>query len=75
MLIVLPTWVNLLLKAYAFIGIFGQNGSINSFQVTAPHVSLRFLLYLCSQLHRVAIYDFADLNVLDDLDPNLINAS
>ena len=31
MLIVLPTWVNLLLKAYAFIGIFGQNGSINSF--------------------------------------------
>ena len=31
MLIVLPTWVNLLLKAYAFIGIFGQDGSINSF--------------------------------------------
>ena len=26
MLIILPTWINLLLKAYAFIGIFGQNG-------------------------------------------------
>ena len=31
MLIVLPTWINLLLKAYAFIGIFGQDGSINQF--------------------------------------------
>ena len=31
MLIILPTWVNLLLKAYAFIGIFGQHGSINQF--------------------------------------------
>lgn len=31
MLIILPTWVNLLLKAYAFMGIFGQQGGINSF--------------------------------------------
>src|SRR3712207_8706826 len=29
--IILPTWVNLLLKAYAFMGIFGQQGGINSF--------------------------------------------
>ena len=65
MLIVLPTWVNLLLKAYAFIGIFGQNGSINSFLsfLGSPQADplYRFLLYLCSQLHRVAIYDFTDL--------------
>lgn len=31
LLIILPTWINLLLKAYAFIGIFGKNGLINSF--------------------------------------------
>ena len=31
MLIILPTWINLLLKAYAFIGIFGQDGAINQF--------------------------------------------
>ena len=31
MLVVLPTWINLLLKAYAFMGIFGQQGSINDF--------------------------------------------
>ena len=31
MLIILPTWINLLLKAYAFIGIFGQSGAVNGF--------------------------------------------
>lgn len=31
LLIILPTWVNLLLKAYAFIGIFSQTGSVNNF--------------------------------------------
>ncbi|GKQ43003.1 spermidine/putrescine ABC transporter permease [Companilactobacillus sp. RD055328] len=31
LLIILPTWINLLLKAYAFIGIFSHDGSVNSF--------------------------------------------
>lgn len=31
LLIILPTWINLLLKAYAFIGIFGKNGLLNNF--------------------------------------------
>lgn len=31
LLIVLPTWINLLLKAYAFIGILGNNGLVNKF--------------------------------------------
>ena len=30
-LIILPTWINLLLKAYAFIGIFSQSGTVNHF--------------------------------------------
>ena len=30
-LIILPTWINLLLKAYAFIGIFSQSGTVNNF--------------------------------------------
>ncbi len=33
MLIILPTWVNLLLKAYAFIGIFSVHGSVNHFLI------------------------------------------
>lgn len=31
LLIILPTWINLLLKAYAFIGIFGKYGLVNNF--------------------------------------------
>lgn len=31
MLVILPTWINLLLKAYAFIGLFAIHGSVNDF--------------------------------------------
>ncbi len=31
LLTILPTWINLLLKAYAFIGIFSQSGVVNQF--------------------------------------------
>lgn len=30
-LIILPTWINLLLKAYAFIGLLSQSGTVNQF--------------------------------------------
>lgn len=31
LLIILPTWINLLLKAYAFIGLLSQTGTLNNF--------------------------------------------
>ncbi|GBG93744.1 spermidine/putrescine ABC transporter permease protein [Ligilactobacillus salitolerans] len=31
LLVILPTWISLLLKAYAFIGIFGIHGGVNQF--------------------------------------------
>ena len=68
MLIVLPTWVNLLLKAYAFIGIFLGVAPQQilftdfSFIFVASYIELPFMI--------LPIF-----NVLDDLDPNLINAS
>jgi len=80
MLIVLPTWINLLLKAYAFIGIFGQDGSINQF-LSFIGVGPRQILFTDFSFIFVASYielPFMILpifNVLDDLDPNLINAS
>lgn len=80
MLIVLPTWVNLLLKAYAFMGIFGQQGGINS-----------FLLFIGIGPQQILFTDFAFIfvaayielpfmilpifNALDDIDHNVINAS
>ena len=80
MLIVLPTWVNLLLKAYAFIGIFGQGGSINQF-LSFIGIGPQQILFTDFSFIFVASYielPFMILpifNVLDDLDPNLINAS
>ena len=80
MLIILPTWINLLLKAYAFIGIFGQNGSINSFlgffgvgpqQILFTDFSFIFVAsYIELPFMILPIF-----NALDDLDSNLIHAS
>lgn len=71
MLIILPTWINLLLKAYAFIGIFGQNGSINQFlefigigSQQLLFTDFSFIIYLCRKLHRAPLYDFADFQCL-----------
>jgi len=80
MLIILPTCINLLLKAYAFIGIFGQNGSINQF-LEFIGIGSQQLLFTDFSFIFVASYielPFMILpifNVLDDMDNNLINAS
>ena len=66
MLVILPTWVNLLLKAYAFMGIFGQQGGILftdfSFIFVASYIEIPFMI--------LPIF-----NALDDLDENIVNAS
>lgn len=80
MLIILPTWVNLLLKAYAFIGIFGQHGSINQF-LTFMGLGSQQILFTDFSFVTVASYieiPFMILpifNALDDIDPHLIHAS
>lgn len=80
MLIILPTWVNLLLKAYAFIGIFGQHGWVNQF-LEFIGLGAQQILFTDFSFITVAAYieiPFMILpifNALDDLDPNLINAS
>ena len=80
MLIILPTWVNLLLKAYAFIGIFGQHGSINQF---LEFLGLGTQQILFTDFSFIAVAAYIEIpfmilpifNALDDLDKNLINAS
>lgn len=79
-LVILPTWINLLLKTYAFIGILGAHGSINNF--------LRFfglgthqLLFTDAAFVLVAAYielPFMVLPIYNSLvaiKPSLINAS
>ena len=76
----MPTWVNLLLKAYAFIGIFGQHGSINQL---LEFLGLGTQQILFTDFSFIAVAAYIEIpfmilpifNALDDLDKNLINAS
>lgn len=80
LLIILPTWINLLLKAYAFIGIFGINGSMNGFlsffglgakQILFTDLSfLTVATYIELPFMIIPIY-----NALEELNPSLISAS
>lgn len=80
MLVILPTWINLLLKAYAFMGIFGQQGGINAF-LTFIGIGPKQILFTDFSFLFVAAYielPFMLLpifNALDDIDQNLIYAS
>ncbi len=80
LLIILPTWVNLLLKAYAFIGIFGIHGSVNTFldffglgpkQILFTDISfLTVATYIELPFMIIPIY-----NALEEMNPSLISAS
>ncbi|KRM92841.1 spermidine putrescine ABC transporter, membrane-spanning subunit [Loigolactobacillus rennini DSM 20253] len=80
LLIILPTWINLLLKAYAFIGIFSQNGAINHF-LRFIGIGPQQLLFTNTSFVLVAAYieiPFMILpifNAIAELNPSLINAS
>ncbi|MFS1663783.1 ABC transporter permease [Streptococcus sp. zg-JUN1979] len=80
MLIILPTWINLLLKAYAFMGIFGHQGGVNAF-LSFIGIGAKQLLFTDFAFVFVASYielPFMLLpifNALDEIDNNLINAS
>lgn len=80
MLVILPTWVNLLLKAYAFMGIFGQQGGINtflSFMGLGPQQLLftDFSFVFVASYIEIPFMILPIFNALDDIDNNLINAS
>ena len=79
-LIIIPSWINLLLKTYAFIGIFGNKGPINAF-VQAIGLPKQQILFTDIAFVFVAVYIFIPFmilpifNALDKLNPALIDAS
>lgn len=80
MLIILPTWINLLLKAYAFIGIFSAHGSINQF-LDFIGIGSRQILFTDFSFIFVAAYIeipfmiMPIFNALEEMNPSLISAS
>ncbi|MDR1606001.1 MAG: ABC transporter permease [Streptococcaceae bacterium] len=79
MLIILPTWINLLLKAYAFIGIFGHSGAVNGFLTFIGLGSRQFLFTDFAFIFVAAYIELPFMilpifNAIDDIDDNLIQA-
>jgi spermidine/putrescine transport system permease protein len=80
LLIIIPSWINLLLKTYAFIGLLGLYGPINALLETMG-IGQKQLLFTDFSFVFVAVYIFIPFmilpifNALDKLNPALIDAS
>ncbi|MGM7636848.1 ABC transporter permease [Bacillus sp. Hm123] len=80
LLIILPSWINLLLKAYAFLGIFGTYGAANNF-LELIGIGTQQILFTDFSFIFVSVYIFIPFmilpifNALDKMNPTLIAAS
>lgn len=80
LIVILPIWINLLLKTYAFIGLFSRTGSINQF-LRFVGLGSHQLLFTDASFMFVAAYieiPFMVLpiyNALIEINPSLLNAS
>ncbi|WP_252503742.1 ABC transporter permease [Sporosarcina sp. Marseille-Q4943] len=80
LLIIIPSWINLLLKTYAFIGLMGLYGPLNAFLETVG-IGKQQILFTDFSFVFVSVYIFIPFmilpifNALDKLNPALIDAS
>lgn len=80
LLIIAPSWVNLLLKAYAFLGIFGTYGVTNRL-LEAIGIGPKQILFTDFSFIFVSVYIFIPFmilpifNSLNELNPTLLEAS
>lgn len=80
LLVILPTWINLLLKTYAFIGLLSHTGSVNaflSFFGIAPQQLLfsDWSFLLVASYIEIPFMILPIFNSLAELDPKLTQAS
>ncbi|MEK8130721.1 ABC transporter permease [Paenibacillus filicis] len=80
LLIILPSWINLLLKAYAFIGLFGTYGLANGL-LELLGIGVQQILFTDFSFIFVSAYIFIPFmvlpifNALEELPPSLIYAA
>ncbi|MEC2323565.1 ABC transporter permease [Lederbergia lenta] len=80
LLIILPSWINLLLKAYAFLGLFGTYGPANSF-LEVIGIGSKQILFTDFSFKFVAVYIFIPFmilpiyNSLEKLNPSFTDAA
>lgn len=80
MLLILPTWINILLKAYAFIGILSQSGIVNYFLdfIGIGHQQILFTNFsflLVATYIELPFMMMPIMNAISEIDPSLIKAS
>jgi spermidine/putrescine transport system permease protein len=80
LLIIVPSWINLLLKAYAFLGIFGTFGAANQF-LELIGFGTQQILFTDFSFIFVSVYIFIPFmilpifNSLNQLNPTLLDAA
>lgn len=80
LLIILPTWINLLLKAYAFIGILSNGGLVNKFLHLFGLGPVNFLftdfafIFVATYIE-IPFMILPIYNAIKDIDPAVIQAS
>lgn len=80
LLIIIPSWINLLLKTYAFIGLMGLYGPVNAL-LESIGIGKQQILFTDFSFVFVSVYIFIPFmilpifNALDKLNPALIDAS
>jgi len=80
LLIIVPSWINLLLKAYAFMGIFGTYGAANNF-LEFIGIGAKQILFTDFSFVFVSVYIFIPFmilpifNALNNINPALIEAA
>ncbi|MCQ6561094.1 ABC transporter permease [Paenibacillus mendelii] len=80
LLIILPSWINLLLKAYAFLGLFGTYGFANAV-LEMVGIGTQQILFTDFSFIFVSVYIFIPFmvlpiyNALEELNPSLVYAS
>ncbi|MDN4608961.1 ABC transporter permease [Sporosarcina highlanderae] len=80
LLIIIPSWINLLLKTYAFIGLMGLYGPLNAL-LEVVGIGKQQILFTDFSFVFVSVYIFIPFmilpifNALDKLNPALIDAS
>lgn len=80
LLIILPTWINLLLKAYAFIGLFSKSGEFNQFiqflGFTPKQILFTdFSFILVASYIEIPFMIMPIFNAIEDINPSYIEAS
>lgn len=80
LLVILPSWINLLLKAYAFIGLFGTHGFANAV-LKLFGIGTQQILFTDFSFIFVSVYIFIPFmilpifNALEEMNPSLVYAA